>query len=174
LNATRRIFAAAAPATFAAALLGCTALSPAANANIQQILGVASAVMNYAGPIMSLLSIFVPGASAVVPLVETGLNAALNVANTVVSTMTTAQAQPLVGQIATDLKGAFTAAGQGIDAIPNATQRAQAQAILTQAEAGVPLLEAFAAGVAVAIKPPTVAARFGGVLVPPLRIVMAR
>jgi hypothetical protein len=175
METSRRVFAtAAAPLAYGSFLLGCTALTPAATASIQQILGVAGAVINFAGPIVSVLSAFVPGASAFVPLIESGLNAALAVANTIVTTMTTSAAQPLVQQISTDAKGAIAAAGQAIAVIPDPTARAKVQAILDQASAGVTLLDAFVSGVAVVINPPTVASRMGSTLIPPLRIVTLR
>jgi hypothetical protein len=174
MNASRRSLVSVSTLAIPALALAACTPAPAGTTTVAQILTEITGIMNYAAPIASIISIFVPGASAFLPLVESGLNAALNVANTIVSTMAAAAAQPLVQQVSTDLKGALTAAGQAIAVISDPTQQAKAQAILAQASQGVTLLDAFVTGVALVVTPPAAAARMGATLVPGLRIVTVR
>lgn len=156
----------------AAALAGVAACTPptgSTNTAVEQFIANTQTVLAYAAPIASMISIFVPGAAAYVPLVEQGISAALAVFNTVTSAMTQAQAQPLAGQITVYLDAAVAAAQNAVNVIPDPTQRAKANAVLAQVTAGVGLIKAFATGVAAAM--PTAALAVG---VPALPIRMVR
>ena len=124
---------------------------PAPQTAVEQFIAETQAVLGFAAPIVSVISIFVPGAAAYAPIVEAGLNGALNVFNTISSTMTVAQAQPIAGRIVTYIGGSLTAADQAVAVISDPVQRAKAQGIVAQVRGGLGLLAAFASvgGVAV-------------------------
>lgn len=136
----------------ALALAACTP-APAGGTQTatEQFIAQVQAVLAYFAPIVSVISIFVPGAAAYAPIVEAGLNGALNVFNTISSTMSVAQAQPIAQKIVTYIGGSLTAADQAVAVISDPVQRAKAQGIVAQVRGGLGLLSAFASvgGVAV-------------------------
>jgi hypothetical protein len=151
-----RIGRAAFGAALVTALTGCGALTPANVATVEQVIAKIQAVMPYVSGIVSVIGVVVPGVTSAVNLVEEGLTTASNVFATLTSTMTVAAAQPLVGQIATSISGALTAAKQVIAALPANTQTA-ANSLLAEADTVLLDIQAFAAPVAVSaeMKMPT-------------------
>lgn len=147
----------------APALLAACALPAGTAATVEQFIATTQSVLAYASPIVSVIGIFVPGAAALVPVVQKGLSVAADIFNTVSSTMTVAAAQPKAQQIVTALNGAVAAAGQAVNLIPDPVQKAKAQVVLAQVQTGVNAVAAFAAGVSAVPLPAG-----GSVAAPPL------
>lgn len=149
----RRSLTAAAIITAPGLALAACAISPGTTATVEQFIATTQSVLAYASPIVTMVGIFVPGAAAFVPLVQKGLSDAASIFDTVSSTMTVAAAQPKAQQIGTALNGAMTVAGQAIDLIPDPAQKAKAQVVLAQVQAGVNAVVAFSAGTVVVPAP---------------------
>jgi hypothetical protein len=138
-GASRRNFAIAAAASPVAA---CSLFTPANVATVESVIAKIQAAMPWINAVASLGASLIPGGSAVLAVVEDGITAASNVFNTMSSTMSAAAAQPLVGQIATSIGGALTAAKQIAAALP-AKAQATANGLLAQADTVIADLNAF-------------------------------
>jgi hypothetical protein len=166
ISPSRRLFASSALVAVPIALAGCTALGGSTSSQVEQVIADIQGVLSYASPIIPLIAAFVPGAAAFVPMVETGLSVAAAIFNTISSTMTTAAAQPLVGQIVTALGGALDSADQATALIQNPAAKATATAIIAEARTVLALLATFASGVIAVVTPPAPMMRAGRALAP--------
>jgi hypothetical protein len=146
MNARRAFLATTALIAPALAIAGCSLVSPANVATVEQIIAKVQAVMPYVSGIAMIIGAFVPGVSGAVALVQAGLGAAANVFATINSTMTVAATQPLIGKIAVSITGALTAADQAVAGIPSGAVQTQAQTLLAEARVVLADLSAFASG----------------------------
>ena len=103
-----------------AALAACSTVNGlVTNGTLQNLLNQVQAAMPAIELIAQGVSVFVPGSASMIAVVEQGLSAAYTVAQTIVATMTTAAAQPLVQQIFTNLKAAIDAISQALAGVSN-------------------------------------------------------
>ena len=147
----RRTFGVAVP--LAAALMGCSALTPAQSATLRDIITRTSEAIQFVGPIIPVIALFVPAAAPFVGPINAGLALAYSTLGTVTADMATATAKPIVRQVATALGDALNTADQAALLIPDAKKRAAIQATLGEARAVLPLLTAFATGMAAVVAP---------------------
>lgn len=138
----RRAFLAS-TALIAPALVAACALSPATVSSVETVIAKIQAFMPYVSGIVSIVGLVVPGATTTVNLVQAGLSTASTIFANLTSTMSTAQAQPIVGQIVTVFGSVLTNAKTVIAALPANTQT-QANALLAEAETILSDLNAFA------------------------------
>lgn len=154
-----------------------TATSTSTEAGINQAVAIAQGILNYVGPVLPLLAAFVPVAAPFVPIAMAGITLASQLLNTLSQTMAAADAEPVVGKVATAIDGTLTAAEQASALIPDPTQKAQVQAIVAAARGELALLAQLATNIQTVITSPPVAAsvRMVGprIVVPPIFIRVA-
>lgn len=162
MNHRRTLLTTSVVAIPALALAACGAQSGGApstvSATVEQVIARIQAAISFSSALSPMLAIVAPGAASFIPQINAGLNTASNIFNTISTTMTEIQAQPIVGQVATALGGALTAAQQATAVIGDATARAKAQGVVATAQAVLPLLTAFATGVQAAVSAAPLAA----------------
>ena len=106
--------------------------------------------------IASVIGLVVPGVSSVAQSVEAALGQASAVFNTINATMTAAAVQQPVGQIATLIGGALTAAKQAATALPPASA-GQVNNLLAEADTILSDLTTFAATAQLPVAAPVAA-----------------
>lgn len=139
----------------------------ATEAGINRAINVATSVLSYLGPVVPMVAAFVPGAAIYVAPAEAGITLATSLLNTLQTTMSAADAQPIIGKITTAIGGVLNAADQAVALIPAGKQHDQAAAILAAARGELPILSQLAVNIQGAVtQPPKAQPPRPGVVVP--------
>lgn len=147
--------------------------TPTLQSGIARAVAIAQGTLNYVAPVVPLLAAFVPGAAPFVAPVMAGIQLADGLIGTLQQTTAAADAQTGVAKVSTAITGVLDGADQAAALIPNPTQRAQAQAILTAARGELALLGPLAANIVAVVNAPLPAAArvpMRGVVVPPILV----
>jgi hypothetical protein len=132
----------------AAVLAACSAAQTAAvTSTVEQAIARVQALMPTFDLLATGIALLYPASAGLVPIVESALSAALGIFNNLTSTMSQAQAQPLVGQITMELGGSLTAIQSAIAAAPASTGVSKYAPYASEAQNVLGLLEQFATGV---------------------------